>query len=71
MAFTIGDPNVATDFANPLVAYFGLQPNSSTGIGQYEDWASIQVNGVAGVNENDNFATDTSFETVHFGTLTR
>jgi hypothetical protein len=62
-AFTITNGTVATDFANPLVAYFGLQPNSSTGIGQYEDWGSITVSGVAGVNENDNFTTDTSFNT--------
>ncbi len=60
-AFTITNGTVATDFANPLVAYFGLQPNTSAGIGQYEDWASISVSGVAGVNENDNFTTDTSF----------
>jgi hypothetical protein len=60
-AFTIADPNVATDFANPLVAYFGLQPNSTAGEGEYEDWGSISVTGVAGVKENDNFTTDTSF----------
>jgi hypothetical protein len=58
--FTIADPNVATHFANPLVAYFGLQPNSTAGYGEYEDWASISVTGVAGVNENDNFTTDSS-----------
>jgi hypothetical protein len=61
--FTITNGTVATDFANPLVAYFGIQPNSSTGMGQFEDWASISVTGVAGVNENDNFTTDTSFNT--------
>jgi hypothetical protein len=61
VAFTIADPNVAADFANPVVAYFGLQPNSSAGMGQYEDWASISVTGVAGANENDSFTTDTSF----------
>jgi len=60
-AFTINDPTVATDFANPLIAYFGLQPNSTTGEGEYEDWASISVIGVAGAQENDNFTTDTSF----------
>jgi hypothetical protein len=58
--FTIADANVATDFANPLVAYFGLQPNSSSGIGQYEDWGSISVNGVAGVNENEDFTQETA-----------
>lgn len=66
VSFTIDDPNVATDFANPLVAYFGLQPNSGAGIGQYEDWASISVTGVAGVNENDNFTTDTSFNSTYW-----
>jgi hypothetical protein len=60
-AFTIADPNVATDFANPLVAYFGLQPNSLTGEGQYEDWASISVSGVAGTQESENFTSETSF----------
>jgi hypothetical protein len=63
VAFTIGDPNVLTDFANPLVAYFGLQPNSGTGVGQYEDWGSITVTGVAGAKENDIFTADTSFNT--------
>jgi hypothetical protein len=61
VSFTITNGTVATDFANPVVAYFGLQPNSGAGMGQYEDWASISVAGVAGVNESDNFTTDTSF----------
>jgi hypothetical protein len=60
VAFTIADANVATDFANPLVAYFGLQPNQGAGVGQYEDWASISVTGVAGGNINENFTTETS-----------
>ena len=59
--FTITDANIATDFTNPLVAYFGLEPNSGTGIGEYEDWGSVSVSGVSGVNENDNFTTDSSF----------
>jgi hypothetical protein len=59
--FTIADPNVTTDFADPLVTYFGLQPNSTAGEGQYEDWASISVSGVAGTDENDDFTTDSSF----------
>lgn len=56
--FVITDPNVATDFANPVVAYFGLQGNNSPGT--YEDWAAISVSGVAGENENENFTTETS-----------
>ena len=59
-AFTIADPTVSTDFANPLVAYFGLQPNSSAAEGQYEDWASITVTGVPGTEENEDFTKETS-----------
>jgi hypothetical protein len=60
VAFSIPDSNIATDFANSLVAYFGVQPNSTAGEGEYEDWASISVTGVAGVNENENFTTEAS-----------
>jgi hypothetical protein len=72
MSFTITNGTVATDFANPVVAYFGLQPNSGAGMGQYEDWASISVAGVAGVNENDSFTTDASFNSAlwNINTLT-
>jgi hypothetical protein len=60
-AFTITDPSVSTDFANPAVAYFGIQPNSTTGMGQYEDWAFVSVSGVTGTHENENFSTEASF----------
>jgi hypothetical protein len=59
-AFTITNGTVATDFANPVVAYFGLQPNSTAAEGQYEDWASITVTGVAGTKENEDFTQETS-----------
>ncbi len=59
-AFTITDPNVAADFANPVTAYFGLQPNSTAGEGLYEDWASITVTGVAGTQENEDFTKEGS-----------
>ena len=62
--FTIADPNVATDFANPLVAIFGLQANSGAGGGAWEDYANITVHGVTGVNENDIFANDATLDTV-------
>lgn len=58
--FTITNSTVSTDFANPLVAYFGLQPNSTAAEGQYEDWASITVTGVAGTKENEDFTKETS-----------
>ena len=56
--FTITDPNVAADFGNPVVAYFGLQGNNSPGT--YEDWTAISVTGVQGVNENEDFTKETS-----------
>jgi hypothetical protein len=59
-SFTIADSTVSTDFANPVVAYFGLQPNSTASEGQYEDWASITVTGVAGTEENEDFTKETS-----------
>ena len=57
-AFTIADPNAATDFATPVVAEFGLQANASPEPGTFEDWASISVHGVAGVNENEDFTKE-------------
>ena len=59
-AFTIADPNISTDFANPMVSYFGLQPNSTTGEGQYEDWGSISVSNVADGNITEDFTKEGS-----------
>jgi hypothetical protein len=56
--FTIADPTIEADFGNPMVAYFGLQPNGGAGEGEYEDWASIKVTGVTGVNENEDFTKE-------------
>ncbi len=61
--FTLSDATIATDFANPLVAYFGLQPNTGAGVGAYIDYASMSVTGVSGVNENDDFTTDSVLNT--------
>jgi hypothetical protein len=57
VAFTLSDPNAATDFGNPMVAYFGLQPNS-TSYGLYEDWGGIYVTNVAGYNESEDFTQE-------------
>jgi len=56
--FTIADATVATDFTNPLVAYFGLQPNAAAGVGEYEDWGSISDAGVAGEKESEDFTKE-------------
>lgn len=61
--FTLSDPSAATDFANPLVAYYGTQPNTSSGIGQYIDYKHISVSGVAGANFSDDFTTDSALDT--------
>jgi hypothetical protein len=60
VSFTIADGTVATDFANPLVAYFGLQPNSTAGEGQFEDWASISITNVTGANVTEDFTKEAS-----------
>jgi hypothetical protein len=58
--FTIADANVAADFANPLQAVFGIQPNSTAGQGQYDDYGMIKITGVTGVNEFEDFTTEGS-----------
>src|SRR5665213_85721 len=62
-AFTITDPAAATDFGNPVEAYFGVQANSTGGEGAYEDYTQITVTNVAGVNESDNFTMDSAINT--------
>ena len=59
-AFTIADPAVATDFANPLVAIFGLQPQDTAAYGTYVDYANINITGVAGSATADNFTTQSA-----------
>jgi hypothetical protein len=61
--FTITDPNVDADFASPVVAYFGLQPNSTGGEGLFNDYIQIETTNVAGGSGSDiydNFLMDTS-----------
>ncbi len=55
--FTITDTSVATDFADPLQAVFGLQPNTSAGQGQFIDYGMIKITGVAGGDEFEDFTT--------------
>jgi hypothetical protein len=52
--FTISDTNLMNDFAAPVQAAFGLQPNSAAGEGTYIDYANIIVKGTANPI-NDNF----------------
>ncbi len=58
--FTITDTDVATHFANPMNAVFGIQPNSTAGQGQYVDYGMIKITGVSGVNEFEDFTTEGS-----------
>lgn len=60
--FTVSDPNVATDFVNPLVAHFGIEGNGSS-YGSYNDYAQVTTTNVAGQNIYDVFADDpTNFD---------
>ena len=53
LPFVISDPNVATDFGAPVMACFGLQPNSGAGEGAYIDYASISIANTANpISEN-------------------
>jgi hypothetical protein len=58
-------PAAAAQFTNPLVAFFGVQPDSQWGEGQYVDVSRIRTIGVKspGVPVNDNFTTDTAINT--------
>lgn len=58
--FTINDPNISTDFANPLQTYFGLQPNSTAGVGQYEDWGFIAVSNTSDGSYSEDFSHEST-----------
>lgn len=64
-AFTINDPTITTDFGNPLISVWGIQPNSGWGQGKYCEVTHISTVGVAspGVPINDDFTSDTSINT--------
>jgi hypothetical protein len=64
VAFSI-PADAAARFTNKLVAFFGVQPDSGFGMGQYVDVSHIQTIGVKspGVPVNDNFTTDTVIKT--------
>jgi hypothetical protein len=57
--------DAAAQFANPLLAQFGVQPDSGWGQGKWTDVASIQTVGVAspGVAISNNFTTASSLDT--------
>jgi len=58
-AFTINDANIATDFGNPVVYEFGMQPDPTTSIGAYVDVTQAQTVNVAppGVPVNSDLTT--------------
>jgi hypothetical protein len=59
MAFTITDATVSADFANPMLAVFGLQPNSAAGYGLYEDWGMTTIHGTSGGDVSDDWTHQT------------
>ena len=59
-AFTIGDPAVASHFANPVVAIFGIQPQDTAYYGSFVDYANITISGVVGSATSDDFTTQSS-----------
>jgi hypothetical protein len=65
--FTL-DPNMAAQWANPVSVFFGIQPWSSQGYGQYVDISRITTANVSGLNINDDFTTDTSLIAAYWDT---
>jgi hypothetical protein len=70
LAFAITDTNAVSDFANPVLAVFGLQsygpaPTSGTpNEGTYIDYASISVNGVMDGNYSEDFTKEAAGNTI-------
>jgi hypothetical protein len=61
--FTLSDPTVAIDFGGPMILSFGNQCNGvSANQGVPNDWAKISVSGVAGLNETNDFTTETNID---------
>jgi hypothetical protein len=58
--FTIPDPNINADFANPVFAQFGLQPNSAAGEGLYETWGFIGITNISGGTQSEDFTHESS-----------
>ena len=53
LPFTIADANAAADFAAPVLACFGLQPQLTSNEGTWIDYASISIAGTANpISEN-------------------
>jgi hypothetical protein len=59
-SFTIADPTVTSDFANPLFVAFGEQPNNGAGQGAYVDIGSIGITNVVDGNEFEDFTKEGS-----------
>jgi hypothetical protein len=59
-AFTISDPTLSSDFANPAVAVVAEDPNTSAGYGLYEDYGIISITGVASGTQTENFSQESS-----------
>jgi hypothetical protein len=64
--FTIADPNVATDFGNPAIAFFGLQPNTVAGEGEYEVWGNINLTNILDGDYSEDFTSETAFNSSYW-----
>ena len=63
LPFHISDPSLATDFAAPVLAVFGLQPNSGGAEGTYIDYAGISIAGTANPL-SENFTSEAPGNTI-------
>lgn len=61
--FTIS-PDIAAAFADPISIFYGVQPNSSAGVGLKAVISDVKVQGItANPLYEDNFASDTNYPT--------
>ena len=56
------DPNMAAQFADPMNIFFGTSAGATGGFGQFTDISKIAVTNVGGLNENDNFTSETNLD---------
>jgi hypothetical protein len=56
------DPNMTAQFADPLTIFFGTSAGATGGFGQFTDISRIAVTNVGGLNENDDFTSETNLD---------
>jgi hypothetical protein len=56
------DPNMTAQFVDPLTIFFGTSAGATGGFGQFTDISKIAVTNVGGLNESDDFTSETNLD---------